>query len=316
MTLAGQVGGWDTGPESVGEDMHMFLKCYFKTKGQCQVKIIYSPASQSNVHSDAKGIRGTYVNLNSRYKQALRHMWGSLDSGYAVQKGFEALWNKNDEKLSEWLQGAAYVTIHNSLCSILNSYSPEERVPRWVNDSNLTHFTPPNLYETDNRPSRAKFNKVNLFLVYHRLFEAHFLPLHLTIALLSGVIYGAVVSPLMTNSLLLWSLGFCGTLRFIGFCGTCVFLYLYESYHGVCVKNREDEMKRAGLWEDMQDGFAHRSWKKNFTDYCAIPVNGVLFAAAPALVAEICHFWTDQLVYHVSAKPQLKKAVERLTNLA
>ena len=299
MTLAGQVGGWDTGPESVGEDMHMYLKCYFKTKGHCQVKIIYSPASQSNVHSDEKGIRGVYANLNSRYKQALRHMWGSLDSGYAIQKGIESLWNKNDEKLTEWLQSSA----------------PEDRVPRWVNDSNLTHFTPPNLYESD-RPRPTKFNKVNLFLVYHRLFEAHFLPLHLAIALISGIAYGAAVPPTVTNPLLLWSLGFCGTVRFIGFCGTCLFLYLYESYHSVCVKNREDEMKRAGLWEDMQEGFAHRSWKKNFTDYCAIPVNGILFAAAPALVAEISHFWTDQLVYTVSAKPQLKRVAEKLASLA
>lgn len=103
MTLAGDVGGWDTGPESIGEDMHMFLKCFFKSKGQAQTKIIYSPASQSNVTSDVKGLRGIPKNLGSRFKQALRHMWGSLDSGYAIQKGIEALFSKNDEKLSEWL---------------------------------------------------------------------------------------------------------------------------------------------------------------------------------------------------------------------
>ena len=55
MQLAGDVGGWDTGPESIGEDMHMFLKCYFASKGRAQVKILYSPASQSNVSSDVKG---------------------------------------------------------------------------------------------------------------------------------------------------------------------------------------------------------------------------------------------------------------------
>ena len=107
MTLAGDVGGWDTGPESIGEDMHMFLKCYFKTKAQFQTKIIYSPASQSNVYSDVKGIRGIFANVYSRYKQALRHMWGSLDSGYAVQKGIEALFRKNDEKMTQWLSSTA-----------------------------------------------------------------------------------------------------------------------------------------------------------------------------------------------------------------
>lgn len=107
MTLAGQVGGWDTGPESIGEDMHMYLKCYFKTRGQVKTKIIYSPASQSNVSSDTKGLRGAFDNIRGRYKQALRHMWGSLDSGYAVQKGFDSLWSKDDEKLSEWLTSPA-----------------------------------------------------------------------------------------------------------------------------------------------------------------------------------------------------------------
>ena len=107
MTLAGDIGGWDTGPESIGEDMHMFLKCYFKTKGRFQTKIVYSPASQCNVHSDVKGIRGVLANIYSRYKQALRHMWGSLDSGYAVQKGIEALFSKNDEKLTQWLSSSA-----------------------------------------------------------------------------------------------------------------------------------------------------------------------------------------------------------------
>ena len=103
MTLAGHVGGWDSGPESIGEDMHMYLKCYFKSKGQVKTKVIYSPASQSNVHSDMKGVRGFLMNLCSRYQQAFRHMWGSLDSGYAIQKGLEAYFDIKNERQSEWL---------------------------------------------------------------------------------------------------------------------------------------------------------------------------------------------------------------------
>ena len=107
MTLAGDVGGWDTGPESIGEDLHMFLKCYFSSGGKFHTKIIYSPASQSNVSSDVKGIRGAVSNLQARYKQALRHMWGSLDTGYAVERALQILWKKNDAKLSSWLSNAA-----------------------------------------------------------------------------------------------------------------------------------------------------------------------------------------------------------------
>jgi hypothetical protein len=107
MTLAGQVGGWDTGPDSIGEDLHMFLKCYFATAGQFHTKIVYCPVSQCNVASESKGWRGEVENLQARYKQAMRHMWGSLDSGYAVHRYLEVMWKKNDEKLSSWLSRAS-----------------------------------------------------------------------------------------------------------------------------------------------------------------------------------------------------------------
>ena len=78
---------------------------------------------------------------------------------------------------------------------------------------------------------------------------------------------------------------------------------------------REDEMKRAGLWDRMQGGFSYRTWKKNFVDYTLMPVTGTMFGTIPAVMAEISHFWTDQLVYTVSAKPQLKKGVEKVVDL-
>lgn len=107
MTLAGQVGGWDTGPESIGEDLHMFLKCYFGTSGQFHTKIIFAPASQCNVSGQLKGLRGEVESIQARYKQATRHMWGSLDSGWAFQKFLEAMWNKGDQRVSSWLSRAS-----------------------------------------------------------------------------------------------------------------------------------------------------------------------------------------------------------------
>ena len=82
------------------------------------------------------------------------------------------------------------------------------------------------------------------------------------------------------------------------------------------MRSREDEMKRAGLWERMEGGFSYRSWKKNIIDYCLLPVTGVLFSTMPATVAEISHFWTDQLVYTVSAKPQLNREIEKVVEMA
>ena len=171
------------------------------------------------------------------------------------------------------------------------------------------------MYESSLDPSRARFSIINLIFLYHRLYEAHFLPAHLTVALLAEVLYGSIIGPSAasnTNPLLLWSFSFCGTLRIVGFIGTNIFMYLYESYHLACVRSREDEMKQAGLWENMQGSFTYRTWRKNWSDYVALPVNGALYGTLPAVVAEFCHFYTNRLVYHVSAKPKLLKIVERV----
>lgn len=86
VSLVEQVGGWDTGPGAIGEDMHMYLKCFFATSGNLKVQIVYAPASQCNVSSERKGLVGWLLGLEARYKQALRHMWGSLDTGFAIRE--------------------------------------------------------------------------------------------------------------------------------------------------------------------------------------------------------------------------------------
>ena len=91
MTLVERVGGWDTGPGAIGEDMHMYLKCFFALSGNINVQIVYAAASQCNVSSDVQGFAGYIDGLNARYRQALRHMWGSLDTGFAVRQTVEMI---------------------------------------------------------------------------------------------------------------------------------------------------------------------------------------------------------------------------------
>ena len=101
MELANHVGFWDTGPEALGEDMHMFVKCFLSTGGNLHVETIYSPASQLNVvgsRHEEGGVVGWLSDMRARYAQGMRHvtqiifmsliykMWGSLDSGYAVRR--------------------------------------------------------------------------------------------------------------------------------------------------------------------------------------------------------------------------------------
>ena len=193
-------------------------------------------------------------------------------------------------------------------------FSPADRVPRWINSSNLTHFTPPNLSSSSHH--RTSFSKTRLVILFHRLYEAHFLPGHLTIALVSALIYTAYIPATQIHPLLLWSFGFNGTLRLLGFLLFSFYLYLYESYHALCVKSREDAMKKARLYERMQAGFSRRTWKRNFVDYCLLPVTGTMFGTVPAFMAEMSHFWTDRLVYTVSAKPQSRREAEKVIELA
>jgi hypothetical protein len=63
----------------------MYLKCFFALNGHLTTRTVTSPVSQTNVTGNGEiGIAGYAQGLLARYKQALRHMWGSLDSGYAL----------------------------------------------------------------------------------------------------------------------------------------------------------------------------------------------------------------------------------------
>jgi hypothetical protein len=87
MSLAANVGFHDAGPQAIGEDMHMYIKCLFSTGGNLITETIYSPASQLDVVAGERGgIKGFWNDHVARYKQAIRHMWGSLDTGYGITR--------------------------------------------------------------------------------------------------------------------------------------------------------------------------------------------------------------------------------------
>lgn len=87
MSLAANVGFHDAGPQAIGEDMHMYIKCLFSTGGNLITETIYSPASQLDVVAGERGgLKGFWNDHVARYKQAIRHMWGSLDTGYGITR--------------------------------------------------------------------------------------------------------------------------------------------------------------------------------------------------------------------------------------
>jgi hypothetical protein len=81
MLLAQRVGFWDAGPEAIGEDMHMSLKCLTATHMKLKITPIYIPASCSNVQGDT-----AWQSIVARFEQSKRHLWGSLDFGYVCSR--------------------------------------------------------------------------------------------------------------------------------------------------------------------------------------------------------------------------------------
>ena len=83
------------------------------------------------------------------------------------------------------------------------------------------------------------------------------------------------------------------------------FFVFYEGYHKACVQARESEMKRVGLYEEMEDNFSKRTKSNPLTwlDYLVFPIAGIIFGSVPLLHAAFAHFFSDRLDYKVSAKP-------------
>ncbi|KAI8979222.1 hypothetical protein BDF20DRAFT_819754 [Mycotypha africana] len=81
--LADQVGYWDTDADAVGEDMHMFLKCIFKTKGRTRLTPIFVPINLTDVETPAE--EGYFANLMARFVQAKRHYNGVADVAYTLR---------------------------------------------------------------------------------------------------------------------------------------------------------------------------------------------------------------------------------------
>lgn len=83
MVLAERVGYWDTDADSVGEDMHMMLKCFFKTDGLARCCPIFVPINLTNVQTT-----GYLANMNARFVQAKRHYNGVADTAYTLKNSF------------------------------------------------------------------------------------------------------------------------------------------------------------------------------------------------------------------------------------
>jgi hypothetical protein len=242
----------------------MYIKCFFAVNGHLTARSVFSAASHSNVHSNGKGIRGFFQDIHARYKQAIRHMWGALDSGFVLKNISQLWWGKR-------VDGKRFANF-SLLPSPFSSH---------INQKNSLHWT-------------------NTLVLVHRMYEAHFLPIHITLLILGGGLYTLLTPPTLIPRLLLQTLSLTGYLRLVSAFNFIYFFFLYESYHSLCVTAREQEMRRAGL---SNHTFSRRSTRKTGLDFCLFPVAGIVFGSLPAVVALVCQFWSLGLVYRVSKKP-------------
>lgn len=296
LQLADRVGGWDSDAESIGEDLHMYLKCFFALNGNLTCRTVIAPVSQSNVTAGkGAGIRGVYEDICARYKQAIRHMWGALDTGFAMRQFAEVVRERKHTS-------RAFRPLHKQTGDESEMFIPDSQVTG--EEDEATNAS--GIYSDMTQDTLKGINYSRMFFLAHRLFEAHFLPVHMTILVLTTAVYLWVIDGRPDTYNLGWTFVVSNVLRTFGFFLVAFYLFLYESLHRICVTARERDMESAGLAEGMC--FSHRSAKVNFVDYFMVPLVAPLFGAIPCAQAEICHFWTQNLVYTVSGKVTRQRA--------
>ncbi|KAJ3344180.1 hypothetical protein HDU83_005309 [Entophlyctis luteolus] len=326
MELAQAVDFWDVGSEGLGEDMHMFLKIFFATEGRIRVIPIYSPASCCNI--EGKKGSGVLGAMRARYGQAKRHLWGCLDSGYALRKAlFTVVAPGYDNVIIGRLPASASKTADGKKKPSVGSLA----------------------IATD----EVHFNLYKLVVLFHRLAEAHIIGGHLTILLIMSALLPLGPNP-SSFSQRFWSAltthgihpvvvlasDVCGYIRLVSLLSVVALAVYYERYHawvgalrwqysaaaaaegvGAVITTERDARlfgihvgpgkrvqhlgRRPGLQSLRSVGV--RRWRVYF-DWCALPITALLYQSIPQFHAQLLQLWTDALVYETAAKPDLKRA--------
>lgn len=281
MNLAISVNFWDCGPEAIGEDMHMYLKCYFSTQGRVIVKSIYSPVSCCNVEGQGSGVGGYFSFLMARYTQSKRHLWGSLDTGYVMRRSLLSF-------IAPETQG--YVAVRNTA-------------------ANIKKHSFANIEKLELQP---------LFSLWTRMLESHilmgqFIPMLLISSFIvpNGGLFSSIAENTWTklsnvepNQLMLSILGITSLVRTYGTIIPSVITWIfYEKYH---------EFVSFTRWQLYNFGkrptlVSHRKSYLCILDWILAGPAGLLFYIVPMFHAQIMHLFTDELEYQVAVKPTVGK---------
>lgn len=301
MMLARYVGFWDTGPDAIGEDLHMYLKCYFKTRGLIRSVSVFSPASHCNVvHENwtphMSVLERWRLSSAARFMQACRHMWGMVDSGYAIRETWRMILTRDRQAQSSSLEEVDDEEMYDCDAEL-------GRLENTRNSIKAQKATP---------AAMSPAPVLRTVVLLHRLYEAHFLPVHYFLDVLACSLMPVLIS-VPQNSLLGQVLRYTNHLRTAAFFGVVVQLLLYESFHSTALRLRAEQITSALSSQTTPEvikqalgrvGFSARKKFVNILDYILFPVAGTVFGAVPSIKAQIMQLWTTNFVYRVSPKPR------------
>lgn len=287
MKLAAAVGLWDVDPNSIGEDFHMYIKCFFSTHGEVIIQPIYSPASCCNIEG-----KGFFGGLYARSVQAKRHLWGALDLGYTIRRALYGLFAPNFDAPNNVLQRIPFMSEHSR-------FDFHRLATRLI-------------------PFTYRVLECHIFVgqvLLMMLICKNFIPTEDTSSwlwdLLSG---GSAVHPYVHLALVSgnWITQFAG----VSFVFAVIYYEKYQYWSGV----RRWELAfceelHPGTGEGVQPLGIHsrlkavRSWA-NMVEWFFIPVVGLIFMVLPQVQVHISQMWTNSLTYVVAAKPKHEERKE------
>lgn len=253
--------------------------------------------------------------------QAKRHLWGSLDTGYAMRR------------------------------TLLAYVCPEEH--RTLSLKNVR------VNKLGKEELKDAFSLYTIGTLFHRLLEAHVLMGQLFMMITVGSLIFPVGSSVSYDwAAWMWSyvsgsalpeevviaVDICFFIRLLTILPNLAMIFLYEKYlqwvgfeRWALQENMLSEEKNIYAYpkSDNYLGDLKRTYKSHFTckahnahlkvqhlgkraslasprnhpycllDWVCIPISGLLFYVIPQWVSQITHLWTNKLDYQVAAKPQL-----------
>lgn len=305
MDLALAVNFWDAGPEAIGEDMHMYLKCFFSTGGKVIVKSIYSPASQCNIEGVGSGVTGYVSGVSARYTQAKRHLWGTLDFGYLIRR-----------TILSYLAPESQCVVS----SAVSKEGSEDEPPLLDPQLMLTMF---------HRMLEAHIIMGQFVCL---LFASSMLVPKYSLFPSFADWYWSLFSTTGSNTspYVYLALTVCFWMRMALLPINILTFYYYEKYQDWVgfgrwdLQNKQSREEAAALSSTCiqidQELFikgmrlqplgkrSQLQFRRKFVnclDWAAIPVAGILFYVMPQFHAQLTHLFTDRLDYKVAAKPVL-----------